>query len=68
MLGFQRVPALSESVATDITLEVNDGNLTTTTSQKVLIPSSNQMKLYGLGDNLVASVSNNTTTNGILIR
>jgi len=58
--AFSQVPILSASVETTITLEVTDGQLTSASSQKILVPCANQMKAYGLGENLIAGASNNT--------
>src|SRR5258706_13919784 len=55
------IPAVSESFTTDISLQVSNGVSTTAATQTVLIPVSNQLQLYGLGQQLNGGVSNNTS-------
>ncbi len=60
---FFSVPNLAESFTIEITLELKDGINTVSSTQSVLVPAFNQMAAYGLGINLIKSVSNNTNYN-----
>ncbi len=57
--AFFRLPADSFSIETAITLEVNDGSKSSTSTTQITVPPLTQVRAYGLGKNLVAQASNN---------
>lgn len=60
---FFSVPNVAQSFTTEVKLELKDGINTVHSTQTVRIPAINQMVIYGLGINLIKSVSNNTNYN-----
>jgi Peptidase_C39 like family len=57
---FFSVPNVAKSFTAEVKLELKDGINTVYSTQSVLIPAFNQMVAYGLGTNLIKSISNNT--------